>query len=244
MAFVDAIFDGHCLPDGVAAQRIDQADELGQALERKTVAVTTIPFQQALTSRSWAVLVDARLRKRTVPETQRGLAPLTIGLGPNFVARQNVDRAIETSWGDTLGAIIRDGPTLPFAGEPSSLGGVSRERFVYAPAAGVFKATTSIGAWVVGGESVAKIGKINLRAPLTGIVRGLTRSGVEVAAATKVIEIDPRGEPSAAFGLGERPRRIAEGVCRAIEEVADEHERQAALEPRQDMDLSVRCADI
>lgn len=219
MAFIDAIFEGQCLLDGVAAHRIDQADGLGPALGRKIVAVTTIPFPQALSAGSWAVLVDARLRKRTVPETQRGLAPLTIGLGPNFVARENVDLAIETSWGDTLGAIIRDGSTLPFAGEPHSLGGVSRERFVYAPTAGVFETTTNIGACVVGGDNVAKIGNVNLRAPLTGIVRGLTRSGVEVTPTTKVIEIDPRGEPSAAFGLGERPRRIAEGVCRAIDEV-------------------------
>jgi xanthine dehydrogenase accessory factor len=220
MAFVDAIFDGQCLLDGVLARRIDQAGELGLALlERKVVPITTIPFQQAVGIGGWAALVDARLRKRTVPETQRGLAPLTIGLGPNFIARQNVDLAIETSWGDTLGGIIRDGATLPFVGEPRALGGVSRDRFVYAPASGVFEATTSIGAYVVAGDTIAKIGSIDLRVPVTGIVRGLTRSGVEVTATTKVIEIDPRGDPSEAFGLGERPRRIAEGVCRALEEM-------------------------
>jgi len=31
-----------------------------------------------------------------------------------------------------------------------------------------------------------------------------------------VIEVDPRGNSVAAFGLGERPRRIAEGVLRAL----------------------------
>ena len=46
------------------------------------------------------VLVDARMRKRAQPETQRGLAPLTIGLGPNFVAGQTTDLAVETQWGD------------------------------------------------------------------------------------------------------------------------------------------------
>ncbi len=34
--------------------------------------------------------------------------------------------------------------------------------------------------------------------------------------ANAVIEIDPRDDPAAAFGLGERPRRIAEGVLRAL----------------------------
>lgn len=219
MSFIDAIFDGQCLLEGIAAHRIDQVGRLGLALrERKGIPVTTISFEQILSTRSWVVLVDARLRKRTVPEPQRGLASLTIGLGPNFIARQNVDLAIETSWGDTLGAIITDGPTLPFAGEPHALGGVSRDRFVYAPTSGVFEATTSIGAYVVSGDNIAKVANVDLRAPLTGIVRGLTRSGVEVTATTKVIEIDPRGDPSAAFGLGERPKRIAEGVCRALDQ--------------------------
>ena len=45
----------------------------------------------------------------------RGLAPLTIGLGPNFVAGETVDFAVETSWGDALGAVIKRGPTLALA---------------------------------------------------------------------------------------------------------------------------------
>jgi xanthine dehydrogenase accessory factor len=48
------------------------------------------------------------------------------------------------------------------------------------------------------------------------VLRGLTRSGVEVTIRTKVIEVDPRCDPAAVFGLGERPRRIAEGVVKAM----------------------------
>ena len=57
---------------------------------------------------------------------------------------------------------------------------------------------------------------VPLAAPLTGIIRGLAHNGVDAAVGTKIIEVDPRGDPSSAFGLGERPRRIAEGVCRAL----------------------------
>ena len=59
---------------------------------------------------------------------------------------------------------------------------------------------------------------MTLAAPLSGVIRGLTHSGVPVAVGTKIIEVDPRGDPAAVFGLGERPRRIAEGVCRAVAE--------------------------
>jgi hypothetical protein len=77
---------------------------------------------------AWTAIVDARMRKRAVPEAQRGLAPMTIGLGPNFVAGETVDLAIETMWGDQLGAIIETGATLPLAGEPRPIGGVGRGR--------------------------------------------------------------------------------------------------------------------
>jgi xanthine dehydrogenase accessory factor len=60
------------------------------------VPVAVTPFRDTVAATSWAVLVDARMRRREVPEEQRGIAPLTIGLGPNFVAGGNVDIAIET----------------------------------------------------------------------------------------------------------------------------------------------------
>jgi xanthine dehydrogenase accessory factor len=39
---------------------------------------------------------------------------------------------------------------------------------------------------------------------------------VSMSILAKVIEVDPRGDAAAAFGLGERPRRIAEGVFKAL----------------------------
>jgi xanthine dehydrogenase accessory factor len=180
------------------------------------VPVTVVPFSQTLEAADWSAVIDARMRKRAVPERQRGMAPLTIGLGPNFIAGETVDVAIETIWGEWLGAIIEAGSTLPLAGEPRAIGGVGRERFVYAPAAGRFETDARIGDRVEENDVLATIGEVGLRAPISGVIRGLTRHGVEVAIRTKVIEVDPRGNPTAAFGLGERPRRIAEGVLKAM----------------------------
>jgi hypothetical protein len=45
------------------------------------------------------------------------------------------------------------------------------------------------------------------------VLRGLVRDGVPVAAGAKLAEVDPRGDPALCFGLGERPRRIAEAVA-------------------------------
>jgi xanthine dehydrogenase accessory factor len=220
MAFADALFDGWATLDGLTAVRVQTPSELRHALHLgDAVPVTAQPFQQIADTCQWSALVDARMRKRTVPEVQRGLAPLTVGLGPNFIAGENIDVAIETMWGDRLGEIIEAGSTAALAGEPRPIAGVARERFVYAPEARRFITSVRIGDHVTAGEVVAKVGEISLRAPISGVLRGLTRSGVNVAVRTKVIEVDPRGDASRVFGLGERPRQIAEGVLRVLSRV-------------------------
>ena len=215
MAFADAIFDGTCELDGVRGRRVDDTGELAAGAPGE-VLVTTAAFHDVLAAMRPDVLVDARMRKRAQPEGQRGLAPLTIGLGPNFVAGQTTDLAIETQWGDALGAMIERGPTRALGGEPRAFDGHARDRVVYAPVAGVMRTQAQIAQRVQAGEVVAAIGDEQLRAPLTGILRGLVHDGVPVEAGAKVLEVDPRGDVAKVRGIGARPRRIAEGVLAAI----------------------------
>jgi xanthine dehydrogenase accessory factor len=221
MAFADAMFDGGSALEGVQAQRIDDVNELLRALWLGgAIPVTALPFDQVLAANRWDAVVDARMRKRAKPEDQRAFAPLVIGLGPNFIAgrRGNVHVAVETSW-DHLGAVIRDGPTLPLAGEPRPIAGVGRERCVYAPCEGRFGSSRVIGDLVQAGDAVAWIGDVGLNAPLGGTIRGLTRNGVSVPKGAKVIEIDPRGESASVRTLGERPRIIAEAVAAIVADI-------------------------
>lgn len=218
MAFTDAVFDGAATLDGVRARRVDDLVRLAQAVAaREEVCVTTAGLGFVLAAVQPDVLVDARMRKRERPEPQLDLAPLTIGLGPGFVAGETTHLAIETQWGETLGELVTEGGTRELGGEPRTIGGHGRERFVYAPVAGVVSTTAAIGDRVRAGDEVAAIGDVALRAPLDGILRGLTHDGVPVERGAKVLEVDPRGELATVTGVGERPRRIAEGVLRAIE---------------------------
>jgi xanthine dehydrogenase accessory factor len=216
-AFTDAVFDGVAVLDGLIARRIENPTDLRRVLiVGAPLPVAVWPFAEMLRAADWSAVIDARMRKRAVPEGQRGLAPLTNGLGPNFIAGENVDLAIESSWGDNLGAVIDAGSTLPLRGEPRPIGGIGRARFVYAPVAGRFETSARIGDRVDENACVATIAGVALYAPISGVLRGLTRDGVEVTLRTKVIEVDVRGNPAAAFGLGERARRIAEGVLKAL----------------------------
>lgn len=215
MAFADAIFDGACELDGIRARRAE-LDEVGEGRRDEVLVCVIEELGDVLAALLPDVLVDARMRKRAQPETQRGLAPLTIGLGPNFVAGETVDLAIETQWGGDLGAVVRHGATKALGGEPRSFAGHGRERFVYAPCGGVIRTRAAIAQRVAAGETVATIDGEELHAPLDGILRGLVHDGVPVQAGAKVLEVDPRADLTKVYGIGPRPRRIAEGVLEAM----------------------------
>lgn len=219
MAFTDAVFDGVAWLEGLESRRVDDLPNLLPALAAcQFIPLTIADFADVLAAVSPSVLVDARMRKHAQPEPQLGLAPLTLGLGPNFVAGGNVDIAIETGRGPDLGRVIRSGAAAALKGEPVSMGGHARDRYVYAPAEGIFCTRLQVGEAVRRGQVVAEINGQPLIAPLDGVLRGLTRDGVPVAVKTKVIEVDPRGESAQVSGIAERPAKIAEGVLRAIEE--------------------------
>lgn len=215
MCFSDALYDGRAEIAGVAAVLTPVVDLAAALARRALLPIVSAPLVAVLEAAAWAVVVDARMRKRSTPEPQRHLAPLTIGLGPNFVAGETVHLAVETSYED-LGRVITEGPTIPLRGEPRAIGGVGRERYVYAPVGGRFDTERGIGEPVAAGEVIARIGALALCAPIAGAIRGLSRGGVMVAEGGKVIEIDPRGPSAVVGGIGERPRRIAEGVVEAL----------------------------
>jgi xanthine dehydrogenase accessory factor len=220
MAFADAIFDGEATLEDIRGIRIDAPDR--SDLQVGSVVVTCSTFEHVLSSLSPDVLIDARMRKRETPEDIQEQAMLTIGLGPGFHAGTNCHIAIETSWED-LGRIIVDGPTLEFRGEPREIGGRQRERYVYAPVTGRFQTSMNIGDEVSEGDVVASIDDTPLHAPLSGILRGLTRDGVQVDERTKVIEVDPRSREVASIsGIAERPERVADGVRRALAAWSDQ----------------------
>jgi len=216
MAFVDAVFDGQAVLEGVRAVCIDDLEEVKRAVAaHEVIPVSVRPLAPLLAGLQPQVLVDARMRKHTEPQVHRGLADFTIALGPSRVAGLHADVVIETSW-DDLGRVITTGASLPLAGEPRAIDGHARDRYVYAPIDGVFRTTFRIGDAVRQGQEVAHIDSTALTAPLDGVLRGLTRNAVLVTVRTKVIEIDPRGRVCSVRGIAERPHRIADGVLAAI----------------------------
>ena len=69
-----------------------------------------------------AALIDAILAKKNLGTT-REMADLTGGLGPGFVAGEDVDYVVETMRGHNLARIITKGAAMPNTGIPGIIGG-------------------------------------------------------------------------------------------------------------------------
>ena len=219
MSFCDAIFDGSAVLEGVRARLFDDLCEVTSCFSsHELVPVVTQDISEVLGALRPEVLVDARMRKHEQPEIQINCASFTIGLGPNFVAGQTVHAAVETGWSEGLGQVIWQGATRPLEGEPQTIAGHARDRYVYAPVAGMFHTLLRIGDVVAAEQEVARVGEIPLHAPIGGMLRGLTHDGVPVTKKAKVIEVDPRGHPAKVQGIVERPGRIARGVLEAVKQ--------------------------
>jgi xanthine dehydrogenase accessory factor len=218
MSFCEAIFEGCATLEGVRAQLFDDPSELAARLPaHDLIPVITLEVSSVLAALKPDVLVDARMRKHDQPEIQITLAPFTIGLGPNFIAGETVHAAVETGWNEQLGQVLWRGATRPLEGEPQTIAGHARDRYVYSPAAGVFRTSLQIGDMVRAGQEVARVEEAILYAPIEGMLRGLTHDGVPVGRKAKVIEVDPRGAQASVSAIAERPRRIARGVLKAVQ---------------------------
>lgn len=230
MAFTDAWYRGEATLHGVVARSFDSLANAYAALHRsENVIASSADFIQWISRLDVDILVDARMRKRERGQCLMQLAPLTIGTGPGFVAGEHVHAVIETEWGDALGTPILKGGAAPFRGEPRRLQGYARERYVYTPRAGKFCTSLAIGDRVAAGQPVGRISDWVCHAPLDGVLRGLSANGALVRKGEKIVEVDPRGDPAACFGIAERPSRIAAGVANVLAMHHAERKREAVV---------------
>ena len=218
MSFAQAVFDGEAELENVRAVRVIDINALKPIIEQhEALPILVNENVDVIQALQAEILIDARMRKKLVPEVQIHQAPLTIGLGPNFRAGQTTHIVIETNWGDTLGKVIYKGESEPYTGRPREVAGFAGERYTYAPCDGIWHATLDIGERINKGDILGSVSSVVVRAEISGIVRGITQDGLAISAGTKIVDIDPRAD-GLVKGMGERPRQIADGVLRAIRE--------------------------
>ncbi len=213
-AFSEAVFDGEKTIEGITAELVP-ASETYQVWSRGNIPLVIDPDAIVIGQLKPDVVVDAIMAKRNTG-TRITDAPLVIGLGPGFSAGSDVHVVVETSNSEKLGRVIKHGQAEPNNGTPVAIGGLTRERVGWAPRAGVFISRLELGDSVVSGQTVGWVGDLPMAAPLSGILRGLLRSGLEVARGDKLFEVDPANSRDVCYTIRDKMRVVAEGVLKAI----------------------------
>jgi len=214
VSVASAVLEGRMTVDGIDAILVDSTDAAVQAAASGVAAVLISPELPIFGSPP-SVLVDARVAKRNL-DTSIDQAPLVIGLGPGLRAGHDCHAVVETMRGHRLGRVIWDGSAVDDTGIPGRVGGVGAQRVVRAPDAGVVNWTVEIGDMVDSGQSIGAVGKTEVTAPISGVVRGLIAPGHQAQSELKIGDIDPRGDRSACFEISDKARLVGSGVLEAV----------------------------
>lgn len=220
VAFCEAVYQGIQTVEDMTcylAKSLEQAQEL---LLEGNLVVLVDPAGESIGKLKPLAVVDAILAKKNLG-TNRNMAPVTVALGPGFVAGVDVDAVVETKRGHNLGRVIWSGVAAPNTGIPGMIGGYGKERVIHCPAKGILRNVKNITDTVSKGEVIAIVetdnGIVPVEATLDGILRGLIRDGYPVNIGFKMADIDPRAEEyNNCFTISDKARCIAGGVLEAI----------------------------
>lgn len=216
VSFCSAVYEGEIEIESVRGvrHRFEDLDALSDTVWN---FIPVVVDPQSRLVRLWRpdVIVDARLLKQNL-DNHRDDAPLVIGLGPGLEAGRDVDFVVETMRGHDLGRIIDSGFTSNDTGEPGEIGGYGRERVLRAPTQGVFDSRRKIGDLVAAGDVIGVVAKVDVRAEIPGVLRGLLRPGLTVEPDMKLADVDPRGDPALCQRISDKARATSGSVLEIV----------------------------
>lgn len=215
VSFARAVIDDEAVIEGVRGVRIETQDGVFEQWQLGNIPVMVDPGGSVLKAIKPGVVVDATLAKRNT-SMHRGLAPLTIALGPGFKAGGDVDVVVETNRGHNLGRLIFEGYAEPDTGVPATVSGYGKERVLRAPCSGVVKHVLDISDLVREGDVICLVGDQPVCAPFDGMVRGLIMNGCKVVHGIKIGDVDPRPIKELCYTISDRARAIGRAVLEAI----------------------------
>ena len=220
VSFCEAVCQGSQTVEDMTCCRAESPEQAEAFLCEGKLVVLVDPAGESIPKLKPMAVVDAILAKKNLG-THRAMAPITVALGPGFVAGEDADAVIETQRGHNLGRVLWTGSAAPNTGIPGIIGGYGKERVIHAPAAGTVRNVKKITDTVSRGDVIAVVetefGPVPVEATLDGILRGLIREGYPVKAGFKMADIDPRlDELENCYTISDKARCIAGGVLEAI----------------------------
>ena len=215
VSLCEAVVHGEKTVEDITACKIDSFDEIENIWEQGKIPILADPQGLSIEKLKPMAVVDAIIAKKNLG-TYKDMAPITIGVGPGFVAKEDVDIVIETNRGHNLGRLILNGPAEKNTGIPGNIMGYTEERVIHAPAGGEVIHIHDIGDVVKKDETIAKIGETLVKSKLDGILRGLIANHTVVHKGMKIADVDPRKNPGDCITISDKARNIGGGVLEAF----------------------------
>ena len=196
VCYGNAVHRGEMILERFVARHVSLS-EVKDTLAQEIIPVVTSSYEELLDTLKPEIVVDAILSKKNLG-TKRDDADLVIGVGPGFTAGEDVDVVIETT------------------GIPGNVGGYTHERVIHSPKAGLFTAKRHIGDSVQANEVIGYVDEEPVRAKITGILRGILKSGLIVSDHFKLADVDARCEESHCYSISDKSLAVGGGVLEAV----------------------------
>jgi len=193
---------------------IDDVNKMSKVWRDGKIAVIVDPEWRIVETLKPDVVIDAIMAKKNIG-TRKYEASIVIGVGPGFVAPEDVHAVVESNRGHYLGRVIYNGSAEPHTGIPGPVMGITSDRVLRSPHGGIVKNERGFGDAVKKGDIVMFVDYTPVVAPIDGILRGLIRE-IEVKANEKIGDIDPRSAKEYCYTITEKARAIGGGVLEAV----------------------------
>lgn len=216
VSFAQAVWDNETQIEGVCAVFARDVADIEPLISARKIPVSVAPFPDMLNRLKPHTLINATLAKRNNTGMHRNMAPLTIALGPGFLAGRDAHVVIETQRGHDLGKLIYAGPAAPNTGIPGTIMGHGAQRVLRAPCDGFIRHVHDIGARVKRDEIICTVDDRAVTAPFDGMVRGLIMDRRRVTRGLKIGDVDPRGRSEYCHTFSDKARAIGGAVLEAI----------------------------
>ena len=214
VSFAQAVFDNEIVIEDIRG-RLTESAAIAEVIKQNEVAVVIDPQASIIEKTAPDIVIDAIMAKRNLG-TAINDAALVIGLGPGFIAGRDVHYCIETMRGRTLGRVIQEGSALPNTSEPGNIAGFTVQRVIRSPGAGIFRAQCQIGDQITEKQLIGHVDDYEVRALISGVLRGLIHEGAHCRYRMKLGDIDPRANRDYCWKISDKGIEIADGVLDAI----------------------------
>ena len=221
VSFADAVYDKKKVVERVTCRLATDYKDAEKRLKDGEIVLMVDPVGRFIKEFEPKVVIDGILAHRNFG-TNRKMAEHTLALGPGFCAGRDVDVVIDTMRGHNLGRIVREGYTTKVQGTPDQVdSNGTAEHIIFSPASGKLEVKKNISFMVKEGEVIAKLHVaekevIDIKSPLTGVLRGSIHDGYYVEAGQKILDVNPHLTQTECFSMSDKARCIAGSVLMVV----------------------------